>query len=171
MGTGNGELRALRAVIEHPRLTLVGVKVYLPEKEGRDAGELCGSARTSVVATRNADAIVAARLDCVIYMPDLAEIDALCRLLEADINVATACIGFNHRNSIELATRTRLEAACARGSSSLYSTGSSPEWSTEIMPFALLAMQRRFDCFTTTDWRMQVDGDSLEVTIAFAVAE
>jgi len=34
---------ALRAVIEHPQLTLVGVHVNSADKAGLDAGELCGS--------------------------------------------------------------------------------------------------------------------------------
>ena len=40
--TGNVGTRALRAVIEHPALTLVGLYVYADAKAGRDAGELCG---------------------------------------------------------------------------------------------------------------------------------
>ena len=33
---------AMRAVIGHPNLELVGVFVHSEEKDGRDAGELCG---------------------------------------------------------------------------------------------------------------------------------
>jgi 2,4-diaminopentanoate dehydrogenase len=33
---------ALRAIIEHPALDLAGVVVYSPEKDGVDAGDLCG---------------------------------------------------------------------------------------------------------------------------------
>ena len=36
--TGNIGKRSLRAVIQHPNMTLVGVYVYSEEKEGRDAG-------------------------------------------------------------------------------------------------------------------------------------
>ncbi|MEO7247123.1 MAG: dihydrodipicolinate reductase, partial [Novosphingobium sp.] len=151
-GTGNVGLRALRAVIEHPQMQLVALRVYSEAKEGTDAGALCGSGHTGVLASRDIEDIIAARPDCVVYMPDHAELDDMCRLLESGINIATACIGFNHRESIQPAERARLEAACARGQSSLYSTGSSPGWSTEIMPFALLAMQRRLDCLTITDY-------------------
>jgi hypothetical protein len=151
-GTGNVGLRALRAAVEHPWMELVAVKVYSDAKEGRDAGELYGGTPTGVRTTRSMDAILQTRPDCVIYMPDHADFDEMSRLLEAGINIATACVGFNHRDSIEPAARARLEAACQRGRSSLYSTGSSPGWSTEIMPFALLAMQRRLDCFTITDY-------------------
>ena len=40
--TGSVGASALRAIIEHPDLELVGVVVSDPAKEGRDAGELCG---------------------------------------------------------------------------------------------------------------------------------
>jgi 4-hydroxy-tetrahydrodipicolinate reductase len=139
-------------VIAHPQMELVALRVFSEGKEGRDAGELCGIPSNGIIATRTLDATIAARPDCVIYLPHHPDLDDMCRLLEAGINITTACIGFNHRGSIEPAARARLEAACALGRSSLYATGSSPGWSTEIMPFALLAMQRRLDCLTITDY-------------------
>ena len=151
-GTGNVGLCALRAAIAHPQMELVAVRVFSQAKEGRDAGELCGSGSNGIIATRDLEATIIARPDCVIYLPDHHEIDDMCKLLEAGINITTACIGFNHRNSIEPTQRRRLEAACALGRSSLYATGSSPGWSTEIMPFALLAMQRRLNCLTISDY-------------------
>ena len=48
--TGSVGASALRAIIEHPDLELVGVLVFDPEKEGRDAGELCGVGETGVLA-------------------------------------------------------------------------------------------------------------------------
>jgi hypothetical protein len=151
-GTGNVGLCALRAVIEHPQLDLVALRVFSSPKEGQDAGQLCGLAPTGIVATRSLSATISARPDCVIYLPHQADLDDMCQLLEAGINITTACIGFNHRDSLEPATRERLQTACARGQSSLYATGSSPGWSTEILPIALLAMQRRLDCLTITDY-------------------
>jgi len=113
---------------------------------------LCGVAANGILATRSLSATLAARPDCVIYLPHDADLDDMCRLLEAGINITTACIGFNHRDSLQAATRERLQTACVRGNSSLYATGSSPGWSTEILPIALLAMQRRLDCLTITDY-------------------
>jgi hypothetical protein len=52
-GTGNIGLRALREVIRHPELELVGVQVYDPAKEGVDAGVVCGEEPVGVVATRD----------------------------------------------------------------------------------------------------------------------
>jgi len=87
----------------------------------------------------------------------------MCVLLEAGINIATPCIGFNHRDSLPPAGREKLEAACSRGGASLYSTGSSPGWITEIVPFALLALQRRLDCLTLYDYADMASRNSPEM--------
>ena len=73
--TGNIGTKSLRAVIEHPRLELVGLFVYSDDKVGRDAGELCGLPATGVAATRDIDDIVALEPDCVLYMPRQCDVD------------------------------------------------------------------------------------------------
>ena len=45
-GTGNTGRLALRGVLQHPDLELVGLYVHNPDKVGRDAGELIGSGPT-----------------------------------------------------------------------------------------------------------------------------
>ncbi|MGO9458291.1 MAG: hypothetical protein ACLP62_14805 [Acidimicrobiales bacterium] len=67
--TGNIGARALRGVIEHPRLELAGVYVHSPDKAGRDAGALCGLGPTGIVATRDLEEVLALGADCVLYMP------------------------------------------------------------------------------------------------------
>src|SRR6516165_9575675 len=67
--TGNCGERALREVICDPRLELVGVLTYNPEKNGVDAGDLCGEPATGIKATTDRDAILALEADCVSYMP------------------------------------------------------------------------------------------------------
>jgi 2,4-diaminopentanoate dehydrogenase len=143
--TGNIGLRSLRAVIDHPELELVGLYVYSDAKVGRDAGELCGSAPTGVRATRDVDEIIALRPDCVLFMGDRADIDVLCRLLESGANVVSTRSEFHRPQDLDPDVRERVESACARGGSSLYSTGSSPGFITEALPFALLSLQRRLD--------------------------
>ena len=44
-GTGNTGRLALRGVLQHPDLELVGLYVHSPDKVGRDAGELIGLRR------------------------------------------------------------------------------------------------------------------------------
>jgi 2,4-diaminopentanoate dehydrogenase len=151
-GTGAKGKVALRAIIEHPSLDLVAVKVYTDRKVGQDAGDLCGVGKTGVLATKDIEEIVQGRPDCVVYTPDSRNVDEMCRLLQAGINITTLCLGLNHRDTIDPTERARLEAACSQGRSSLYATGSSPGWGTEIMPLALSIPQRRFECLTITDF-------------------
>jgi 2,4-diaminopentanoate dehydrogenase len=143
--TGNIGLRSLRAVIDHPDLELVGLYVYSEAKAGRDAGDLCGTAPTGVRATRDVDDILALRPDCVLYMGDRADVDALCRLLESGANVVSTRSEFHDPASMDSELRERIEAACRRGGSSLHSTGSSPGFITEALPLVLTSLQRRVD--------------------------
>lgn len=66
--TGNVGQRALRQIIEHPDLELVGVHTSSPGKVGRDAAELCGlSDATDIIATDDVAALMALGADCVVY--------------------------------------------------------------------------------------------------------
>src|SRR5439155_13963300 len=87
--TGNIGSRSLRAVIEHPAMTLAGVYVHSAEKAGRDAGDLCGVGPTGVVATTDVDEIVTLGADCVLYMPRWCDMDVVCLLLESGANIVT----------------------------------------------------------------------------------
>lgn len=144
--TGNIGTRSLRAVLEHPRLQLVGVYVTSDAKVGRDAGELCGLGVTGIRATRSVDEIIALKPDCVLYMPQVCDFDDLCRLLESGANVITTRGEFLHPASLDRALRERIEAACQRGQSSIHSTGVSPGFITEAVPLVLTSIQRRLDC-------------------------
>jgi 4-hydroxy-tetrahydrodipicolinate reductase len=150
--TGNIGTRSLRGVIEHPELDLVGVHVYAPDKVGRDAGELCGLPATGVAATRDIDDIVALEPDCVLYMPRQCDVDDVCRLLESGANIVTTRGEFHHPASLDDATRDRVEAACARGATSIHSTGSSPGFVTEALPIVLLSLQRSLDSVTIDEF-------------------
>lgn len=143
--TGNIGLHSLRAVIEHPDLELVGLYAYSDAKVGKDAGELCGLPVVGVAATHDIDEILALQPDCVLYMGDRVDLDAIERLLESGANVVSTRSEFHRPANLDPETRSRLEAACARGNSTLFSTGSSPGFITEALPLALLSMQRRLD--------------------------
>src|ERR687895_342566 len=120
--TGNIGTRSLRAVIEHPSLTLAGLWVHSPDKAGRDAGELCGTAPTGVVATNDLDEIVGLGADCVLYMPRACDFDEVCRLLAAGSNIVTTRGEFHRPASLDPEVRARVEAACAEGRTSIHST-------------------------------------------------
>ncbi|HMN43633.1 MAG TPA: hypothetical protein PKE27_03640 [Povalibacter sp.] len=150
--TGNIGTRSLRAVIEHPRLQLVGLWVHSKDKAGRDAGELCGLPPVGVKATNSIDDIIASGPDCVLYMQQGANVDDLCKLLAAGINVVTTRVEFHEPGLLDPAVRARIEDACRRGNASLHSTGSSPGFSTEALPIVLLSLQRRLDRLTIDEF-------------------
>ena len=143
--TGNIGSHSLRAVIAHPNLDLVGLYVYSEDKAGRDAGELCGVAPTGVLATRDIKEVLALKPDCVLFMGDRVDVDALCQLLEAGVNVISTRSEFHNPARLDPETRQRIEAACAQGGSSLHSTGSSPGFISEALPLVLTSLQRRLD--------------------------
>ena len=161
--TGNIGTRALRAVIEHPDLELVGVYVHAESKAGRDAGALCGLDSTGVIATRDVDDIIALGADCVLYMPRQGDLDEVCRLLAAGSNIVTTCGEFHPAALLEPTARTRVEAACELGGTSIHSTGSSPGFITEAVPLVLLSIQRRLDHLTIDEFADLSRRDSPEL--------
>jgi hypothetical protein len=150
--TGNIGARALRSVIEHPDLTLAGVYVHTPAKAGRDAGDLCGLGPAGVTATCDAGEILALGADCVLYMPASCDLDEVCRLLASGANIVTTRGEFHRPASLDPAARDRVEAACARGGTSIHSTGSSPGFITEAVPLVLTSIQRRLDALTIDEF-------------------
>src|SRR5262245_51923311 len=87
--TGTVGAGAMRGVIAHPGLELVGVRVYSEGKDGKDAGELCGLPPIGVKATRDIDTILALKPDCILYMPESTDVDDVCRILESGANIVT----------------------------------------------------------------------------------
>jgi hypothetical protein len=120
---------ALKEIIRHPDLELVGVLVYSEEKEGKDAGELVGLDPTGVLATRSREEILALEADCVIHAPlapSMEELDAdVTALLASGKNViSTAGYFAPDFRGPELVAK--LEKACAAGNSTIYGGGIEP---------------------------------------------
>lgn len=150
--TGNIGRCSLKGIIRHPRMELAGLYVSSPDKVGQDAGTLCGLDPVGISATNSVDEIVALDADCVVYMRQGCDFDELCRLLASGKNVVTTRGEFHHPRSMDPAARARIEAACAAGGSSIYSTGSSPGFITEALPLPLLSLQRRLDRLTIDEY-------------------
>jgi 4-hydroxy-tetrahydrodipicolinate reductase len=89
--------------------------------------------------------VVAAQPDCVLYMPLALDLDDVCALLEAGIDIVTTRGELHRPASMPEAQRERIEAACAAGGSSIHSTGSSPGFITEALPIVVASIQRRLD--------------------------
>jgi len=144
--TGNIGRRALREVIRHPALDLVGVLTYDPAKEGVDAGVLCGEDPVGIVATMDRAAIPALGADCVLYMPRIVDLDDVVALLKAGTNIVTTRGEFLAGGTrLGDEARARVLDACVRGGASVYATGSSPGFITDALPFALLSLQRQVE--------------------------
>lgn len=143
--TGNIGTHAMRAVIQHPAMELVGLYVYSEKKAGLDAGEMCGLAPVGVKATRSVDEICALKADCVLYMPQFVNIDDVCKLLASGKNIVSTRGEFHLPSRMDPAIRARVEEACRAGKSSIHSTGSSPGFVTEALPPVLTSLVRRLD--------------------------
>lgn len=159
--TGNIGLRSLREIIRDPNMELVGVYTYDPGKVGKDAGTLCGEAPVGVQLTNNASAIHALKADCVVYMPRVINIDDLLTFAEAGTNIVSICMElFDAASGLNAADRERLQAACERSGASVYGTGSSPGFISDILPYALLSVQRRVEAFRIEEFGNMSQRDS-----------
>lgn len=150
--TGRIGVMSLRELIRSPQFELVGVYVHSEAKDGKDAGELCGLAPVGVKATRDIDQVIALKPDCVVAVQDGCNLDDVCRFLEAGINIATSRVDFLEPERMDPEVRRRVEDACRKGQASIHATGSSPGFSSEILPMAAISMSRRMDCMTIDEF-------------------
>jgi 4-hydroxy-tetrahydrodipicolinate reductase len=148
--TGSVGASALRAIVEHPALELVGVLVSDPAKEGRDAGELCGVGPTGVLATRDVDAVLGLAPDCVCHTPRNTKetTDELAAILERGINVVSSVLLpalYPDARHVSPRSTERLRRACTRGESSLFISGIDPGFATDELPVVLTSICGRVD--------------------------
>jgi len=133
--TGSMGKCCLRAVIDHPDLELVGLRVFNESKAGRDAGEIARRDATGVIATRSMDEILALKADVVIHAPRLLPSythynEDICRLLASGKNV----ISINGHSFPQYWGRgyaRAFEDACRQGAATLFGTGLNPGFIAE----------------------------------------
>jgi hypothetical protein len=150
--TGRIGAISLRELIRSPQMKLVGVYVHSEAKEGRDAGELCGLPPIGVAATCKIDKIIALQPDCVVANMEGCNLEDVCRLLEAGINIATSRVDFLEPERMDPEVRRRTQAACIKGGASIHSSGSSPGFSSEALPLVAASMSRRMDAMTIDEF-------------------
>jgi hypothetical protein len=129
--TGKVGRLSLRGILDDPRLELVGVFAWSDDKRGVDAGTLCGRPDCGVLATNNVDELIGLGADAVIYTPFMADLGHVVRLLESGLDVISTNL-FLNVGGIQGETQQALEAACARGESSLFITGINPGWINSV---------------------------------------
>ncbi len=142
--TGNIGARALRAVIEHLKLTLGAVYVHCADKAGTDAGDLCGRPATGVAASRTkGDRRRRCRL-CPLHAAGLRNRRRVpaSRIRNRHRHHPRRVPppgehGLRHPHSSRSGMRDRRRL--------LHSTGSSTGFITEALPLVLTSIQRRLD--------------------------
>ena len=134
---------AVRGMVDHPVLDLVGCYAYSSEKVGRDVGELCGTEPLGITATDDIDALLALEPDCVSYMPYRPNLDHLVQILESGANVVTTMYMLSGQGYGDEPT-ARIRDAALRDGSSLYSSGVYPGHAP-MVALATSAMCRRID--------------------------
>lgn len=158
---------SLRAIIRHPKMELVGVLVYSPEKVGKDAGELCGLEPTGIKATRKLEDIIALKPDCVLYMPAATDMDEVCGLLSAGINIVTTRSEFFFPARMDAEMKQQVEAACEQGNASIHGTGISPGFISEAFPLVLSSVTRQLDGIIIDEFANITDSCSDELIFGF----
>lgn len=161
--TGLVGMAAMRAVIKDRRFQLVGLHAHSPSKIGRDAGEICGLDPIGVAATNQISRIIELQPDCVLYMREGYDVDEMCSLLEAGINIVTTRSEFLNPTVMEPTLQERITAACNSGASSIHSTGSSPGFITEALPIVLASIQREFHSLIIDEYADMIVGCSKEM--------
>jgi hypothetical protein len=123
--TGRTGREAVRGIVKHPRLRLVGCFAWSAEKVGGDVGDLCGIERLGIEATDDIDALLALGPDCVVYSPYRPDFEHVIAILERGCNVVTTLYqlaGTGYGDDVA----ARVGDATARGNSSLYASGIYP---------------------------------------------
>ena len=144
--TGTVGIHAVPAIAAHPDLELVGLWVHSDSKAGRDAGEICGGEPLGVVATQDADALLALDADCVCYTassdirPDQV-VEDLCRILASGKNaVNTSFVPLLYPPVAGPGIEERLRAAAVEGGTTLYTSGIDPGFGNAGATIAALAV-------------------------------
>jgi len=149
--TGNVGHFALRCIIGHPELELVGLWVHGAAKAGKDAGALCGLPPVGIRATTDADALLALDADCVCYTAtaDLRPFEALediCRILASGKNVvSSSVVPLVHPRSFFPEVRDRLADACRQGGTSFFTSGVDPGFANDLLPLVLSGLCERWE--------------------------
>jgi 4-hydroxy-tetrahydrodipicolinate reductase len=164
-GTGNVGKHALRTIVDRPDFELVGLRVYNPDKVGKDAGELLGRDALGIVATDDTDEVLALDADCVCYtaLGSTLEnregpLDDICRLLASGKNVVSSAVEFHayfrpgfHMAGAGANAHQRLLDACAKGQTSFFHVGINPGFAMDFWPITLSRLCRRIDRLTATE--------------------
>lgn len=145
--TGNVGRYALRAIIGHPELELVGLVVSNPKKVGQDAASLCGlDTPTGVLATDDWQRLLDAGADCVCYTADAGSrmmdaVQDMSAALRAGINVVSCSMVMLVDPETPLPPFVDpLREGCAKGGVSFFTSGIDPGFANDALPLMLTGL-------------------------------
>ncbi len=151
--TGNVGKHAIRGIVEHSDLELVGLYVHTEEKAGKDVGEICGTDALGVIATNDVEEVLGIDADCIIHTPlpsqiygddPATDIKQICQALRAGKNVITA-VGFMYPQVYGAEVLGQFEEACRAGGTSFHGTGLNPGMYGDLLPLTLSALSHRIE--------------------------
>jgi hypothetical protein len=139
-GTGPTGCAALRGILGHPDLELVGLYVARPERASRDAGDFVDLPDTGIVATNDLEAFRAIDADVLSHFGAMAAgVDDVIPFLRDGLDVVTTTYAslilpaYAPQEIVE-----PVQAACIEGNSSLFATGVEPGMFSDLIPTTLL---------------------------------
>jgi 4-hydroxy-tetrahydrodipicolinate reductase len=147
--TGHVGAHAVRAILDHPDLELVGLWVHSAEKVGRDAGELVGRPACGVAATDDVDALLDLQPDVVCYTAtaDLRPAEAVAdisRILASGVHVvSSSLVQLLHPKTADRSLMEPLEAACKEGGTTCFFNGIDPGFANDLLPIVLSGVSQR----------------------------
>jgi len=153
-GSGPTGRVTLLALLNRPDIEVIGHLVWNPSKNNLDSGHIIGLDRDlGIKATTDVDKLMALNPDVVTYVGNGNEteitVQTCCKFLEAGINVSTPCLFWmveptTGRQVSEAANTTNndhiraIEAACEKGKSTCFLTGSDPGFFSPYLAIAVL---------------------------------
>jgi 2,4-diaminopentanoate dehydrogenase len=156
--TGGVGSIAIDGISRRADMELVGVWVHSPDKVGKDAGELAGGEPLGVLATNDAESLIALKPDCVVYAAsgpdrDGAAVPDYLRLLEAGINVvSTSSTSLVYPPSYFAPDwREQLEAAAITGDASFYASGIFPGFASDQLALLMTTQSKKIRAITVSE--------------------
>ena len=156
--TGGVGSIAIDGISRRADMELVGVWVHSPDKVGKDAGELAGGQPLGVLATNDADSLIALKPDCVVYAAsgpdrDGAAVPDYLRLLEAGINVvSTSSTSLVYPPSYFAPDwREQLETAATAGGASFYASGIFPGFASDQLALLMTTQSKKIRTITVSE--------------------
>ena len=132
--------------------------MHSKEKVGQDAGVLAGIEPIGVTATDDADALIAAKPDCVVYAASGPERDAgavpdYLKLLAAGINVvSTSSTSLVYPPSyFSPEWRDQMQAAAEKADVSFYASGIFPGFGSDQLALLLATQSKKIRCLKVTE--------------------